>query len=105
MAIDPLSSLSAFGSLPVSQPMKRAAPNTAASAGGTDFANVLRDLAKQTATTLKASEDTAMKGIQGQASVQDVVQSVMRAQTSLQAALALRDKTVSAYQDLIKMTI
>ena len=79
--------------------------NAVPSAGATDFASVLRDLAKQTATTLKASEDTAMNGIQGQASVQDVVQSVMRAQTSLQAALALRDKTVSAYQDLIKMPI
>ncbi len=105
MAIDPLSSLSTFSSLPTSQLKKASASNVTASAGATDFASVLSDLAKQTASTLKASEDTAMKGIQGQAPVQDVVQSVMRAQTSLQAALALRDKTVSAYQDLIKMAI
>ncbi len=105
MAIDPLSSISTLSSLPTSQLKKASASNAAASAGATDFASVLTDLAKQTASTLKASEDTAMKGIQGQAPVQDVVQSVMRAQTSLQAALALRDKTVSAYQDLIKMAI
>ncbi len=105
MAIGALSSLSGFSSLPISQSKKTLVSNATPSAGATDFANVLSDLAKQTANTLKASEDTAMNGIQGRASVQDVVQSVMRAQTSLQAALALRDKTVSAYQDLIKMPI
>ncbi len=105
MAIESLSSLSGFHSLSTSQTRKPQTSNGASSAGPNDFANVLSDLAKQTASTLKATEDTAMKGIQGQAPVQDVVQSVMRAQTSLQAALALRDKTVSAYQDLIKMPI
>jgi flagellar hook-basal body complex protein FliE len=29
----------------------------------------------------------------------------MRAQTALQAAMALRDKTISAYQDLTRMQI
>jgi flagellar hook-basal body complex protein FliE len=104
MAIDSLSSLSNFSSLGAMQPKKPAA------SGGqpgisSDFASVLSDLAKQTASTLRATEDTAIKGIQGQAPVQDVVQSVMRAQTSLQTALALRDKAISAYQDLIRMPI
>jgi len=104
MAIDPLSSLSSFGSLGISQAKKAAASNAQSSNSG-DFASVLSDLAKQTASTLKASEDTAIKGIQGQAPVQDVVQSVMRAQTSLQTAMALRDKAISAYQDLTRMPI
>jgi flagellar hook-basal body complex protein FliE len=78
MAIDPLSSLSSFGSLGITQAKKAAASNAPSSNSG-DFASVLSDLAKQTASTLKASEDTAIKGIQGQAPVQDVVQSVMRA--------------------------
>ncbi len=47
----------------------------------------------------------AIKGLQGQAPVQDVVQAVMKAQTSLQTALAIRDKAISAYQDLTRMTI
>ncbi len=105
MAIDSLSSLSGFPSLTVGQPRKTLASKAATSAGPGDFTSVLSDLAKQTASTIKASEATAMKGIQGQAAVQDVVQAVIQAQTSLQAALALRDKTVSAYQDLIKMPI
>ena len=47
----------------------------------------------------------AIKGLQGQAPVQDVVQAVMKAQTSLQTALALRDKAVTAYQDITRMPI
>lgn len=104
MAIDPLSSLSSFSPLGTAQP-KKALASGAQSVNPGDFASVLSDLAKQTASTLKASEDTAIKGIQGQAPVQEVVQSVMQAQTSLQTAMALRDKAVTAYQDLIKMTI
>ncbi len=101
MTIAPLGSVSNFGSLAVSGAKK---PNPSG-ATAEDFATVMADLAKQTASTLKASEDTAIKGIQGQAPLQDVVQSVMRAQTSLQTALALRDKAVSAYQSLISMSI
>jgi flagellar hook-basal body complex protein FliE len=104
MAIDQLSSLSGFSPLGTVHPRKPLA-SSAQSASSGDFASVLTNLAKQTASTLKASEDTAIKGIQGQAPVQDVVQSVMQAQTSLQTAIALRDKAVSAYQELIRMPI
>ncbi len=100
MPLDPLLPLSGLHS-----PASPQSRKPAAAAGSADFATVLTDLARQTASALKASEDTAIKGIQGQAPLQDVVQSVMRAQTSLQTALALRDKTVSAYQDLVRMTI
>ncbi len=104
MAIDPLSSVSGFVPLGLTQQKKPLVSNAQA-AGSGDFASVLSDMAKQTAATLKAGEDTAIKGIQGKAPVQEVVQSVMQAQTSLQTAIALRDKAVSAYQDLTKMSI
>lgn len=78
---------------------------SAAPAGTPDFASVLADLTNRTASDVKAGEETAIKGIQGQAPVQDVVQAVMKAQTSLQTALAIRDKVVSAYQDLTRMPI
>ncbi len=81
-------------------------PVAAGESGGvSDFSAVMASLAQQTASNLKAGEDAAMKGLQGQMPVQDVVQAVMTAQTSLQAALAIRDKTVSAYQSLTSMQI
>ena len=65
----------------------------------------MSDLASQTVSDVKTSENMAIKGLQGQAPVQDVVQSVMKAETSLQTALAIRDKAISAYQDLSRMAI
>jgi flagellar hook-basal body complex protein FliE len=104
MAIDPLLSLSGFTPLGTMQP-KKALGSGSQPGGASDFTSVLSSLATQTASTIRASEDAAIKGIQGQAPLQEVVQSVMQAQTSLQMAMALRDKAVLAYQDLTRMTI
>jgi flagellar hook-basal body complex protein FliE len=101
MAIDPLSPLANAASPGSAQFSKPAAQPTDAP----DFASVLSSLASGTASSIKTGEELAIKGLQGQAPVQDVVQAVMKAQTSLQTALAIRDKAVSAYQDLIRMPI
>ena len=62
-------------------------------------------MASQTASSIRTGDSMAIKGIQGQAPVQDVVQAVMQAQTSLQTALAIRDKVVTTYQELTRMSI
>ena len=54
---------------------------------------------------LKGGEATAISGMQGKASVQDVTKSVMDAQQSLQTVVAVRDKVVSAYQEVSRMAI
>jgi flagellar hook-basal body complex protein FliE len=54
---------------------------------------------------MKAAEATAISGIQGQSSAQDVVQTVMSAQESLQTVLAIRDKSVAAFQEVSRMAI
>ena len=104
MTIDPIGSLSSIGSVSLDH-VKKQQRAGAAAATSQDFASVLSDLASQTAATIKAGEDAAVKGIQGKAPVQEVVQAVMQAQTSLQTAVALRDKAVSAYQTLTSMPI
>ncbi len=43
--------------------------------------------------------------MQGAAPVHKVVESIMSAQRSLQSALAIRDKAVSAYQEISRMAI
>ncbi len=100
-SLPPVTGTAFLGSSPVTEAAAPAAPAT----GGPDFASVMADLASQTASSVKTGEEMAIKGIQGLAPLQDVVQSVMRAQTSLQTAIALRDKAVSAYQDLTRMPI
>ncbi len=45
------------------------------------------------------------QGIAGEASVTDVVTAVSRAQLALQSTVAIRDRVVQAYQDVMKMQI
>ncbi|MGO9007097.1 MAG: flagellar hook-basal body complex protein FliE [Beijerinckiaceae bacterium] len=70
-----------------------------------DFGSVMAQVTQDTVGKLKSAEATAISGLQGQASVQQVVQTVMDAQSSLQTAIAVRDKLVSAYQELTRMAV
>ena len=82
------------------------APRAAASAeGAPDFGSVLGQLMAGVADTLKAGEATALAGIQGQASTQQVVEAVMTAEQTLQTAIAIRDKVVTAFLELGRMQI
>lgn len=71
----------------------------------TDFGTVFANVAENFMDTMKQGEAAATAGIQGKAAVQDVVQAVMSAEQSLQLAMAMRDKVVSAYQEFIRMQI
>ncbi len=70
-----------------------------------DFGSVLAQVTGDAVDKLKVGESTAISGLQGKASVQDVTKAVMDAQQSLQTAVAIRDKVVSAYQEVSRMSI
>jgi len=78
-----------------------------ASVGASDlsFSQVIDQLANGAVDSLKAGEASAIAGVQGKASVQHVVDTVMAAERSLQTLIAVRDKAVSAYQEISKMSI
>jgi flagellar hook-basal body complex protein FliE len=75
-----------------------------APAPGADFSGVLAGVG-DTIDRLKAAEATSISAIEGRASTQEVVESVVAAEQSLHTALAVRDKVVSAYQALAQMSI
>jgi flagellar hook-basal body complex protein FliE len=54
---------------------------------------------------LKQGELAAVSGMQGQMPMQDVVMKVMEAERVFAAAMAVRDKAVSAYLELSRMQI
>ncbi|TCV76068.1 flagellar hook-basal body complex protein FliE [Neorhizobium sp. R1-B] len=72
---------------------------------GMNFAQVLGDMATDTMNSLKGAEAMSFKGIQGKANTREVVDAVLEAQQSLQTAMSLRDKIVSAYLEITKMQI
>lgn len=79
-------------------------PATSADASS-DFGSFLAQLVGNTASTLKAGEATAVAGVTGQASTQQVVDAVMTTEQTLQTAIAIRDKVVSAILELSRMSI
>ena len=76
-----------------------------ASESPVDFGSFLAQMAANTANTLKVGEATALAGINGQVSTQKVVEAVMTTEQTLQSAIAIRDKVVSAFLELSRMSI
>ena len=72
---------------------------------GGDFAAVLGDMISGVNHNLQNAEAMSIKGIKGEANVQEVVHSLMSAEQSLKMAVAVRDKIVSAYLDISRMQI
>jgi flagellar hook-basal body complex protein FliE len=117
--IEALASLSAFDKAVQSAALSRAdtapvqkaafsglgAVTGAAPAAAGDFGDIMASFATGVRDQLRAGEAASIAGIQGRATAQQVVEAVMSAEQSLQTAVAIRDKVVSAYLELSRMAI
>ncbi|MCR5855853.1 MULTISPECIES: flagellar hook-basal body complex protein FliE [Mesorhizobium] len=73
---------------------------------GASLAKALSNAASNTVTTLQSADQVSMKALQGgDVTAREVVDSVMSAERSLQAAIAIRDKIVTAYLEVSRMAI
>ncbi len=77
----------------------------ASNVAGEDFASFLSDAATTAVDTMKQGEQMSMKGIAGEADLTEVVQAVGNAEMTLQLVTAVRDKMISAYQEVLRMPI
>jgi flagellar hook-basal body complex protein FliE len=100
MSISPLSSLP---DLTMTPSIGAGAAPVASS--GASFADALKQAMSSTVNTVAQGEAAALGGIQGTVPLQTVVERVMEAERTMQAAIAVRDKIVSAYLDISKMQI
>lgn len=71
----------------------------------TEFSDLIKDVIGNTTNAIRKSESIASKNIVGQASLNEVVTSVNEAEIALQTVVAIRDKVITAYQDILKMPI
>ena len=76
-----------------------------ASGASGDFTSMLSQLSNDTVNKLNTSETMSVAGLSGKATTQSVVEAVMQAQEALQTAVAVRDKAVSAFQEVTRMAI
>ncbi|HTV71654.1 MAG TPA: flagellar hook-basal body complex protein FliE [Rhizobiaceae bacterium] len=77
----------------------------AASGVGASFASMLEQAATNTVGALQNAEQMSVKALSGDVQTREVVDAVMSAEQSLQAAIAIRDKIVTAYLEVSRMAI
>ncbi len=92
----------AAGATKMPSPIESAQSTTGAEAS---FGQVLKDTAAEAMNDLSKAEATSIAGLQGKAGTREVVDSIMQAERSMQTAIAIRDKLVSAYHELSRMQI
>lgn len=78
-------------------------PGMAAPASGPSFSDMLDSVAHETVDTMKQGEKMTAAGVLGKADLTDVVNAVSNAEVTLQAVTAVRDKVISAYQEILRM--
>lgn len=76
-----------------------------ATAPGMSFASMVSQTVGDTVSQLKGAEQLSIDALQGKADMRTVVDAVMSAEQSLQAAVAIRDKIVTAYLEVSRMAI
>jgi flagellar hook-basal body complex protein FliE len=80
---------------------------SAASAGSetASFGEALSRAVQNAVSTSREAEAASARGLTGEGSVTDLVVAVGRAELTLQTAVAVRDRVVAAYQEVMRMPI
>ena len=100
MAIDGVSAVGAVG-----RSLEVGATGATSATEGTSFVEALGKAFNDSVASVQAGEASAIQGLQGGMEPYKVVDSIMGAQRTLQSMLAIRDKAVSAYQEISRMAI
>ncbi|MER2507594.1 flagellar hook-basal body complex protein FliE [Amaricoccus sp.] len=82
------------------QTVAKPAPESTGTAGAA-FATATRDFME----TLRSSEATVQSGLVGRADPQAVVEALAATEMAVQTAVAVRDKVVEAYQEILRMPV
>ena len=73
---------------------------------GQSFGDMVENAAKEALTTAKGAETLGIKAAAGaNVELTDVVTAVSNAEVTLQTVVAVRDKVIAAYQDIMRMPI
>lgn len=92
--ISATSAISAYSrALPTVAPDAEALPQGVTNAA-TEFAKVMQGV-----------DSTSAAAMTGQADTHDLVQAIARAEVALETAVAIRDKVVEAYQEILRMPV
>jgi flagellar hook-basal body complex protein FliE len=69
------------------------------------FANVAKTALSNTAQKLGTAEQTATRALTNKADLTDVVTAITNAEVTLKSVIAVRDRLLSAHQEIMRMPI
>jgi flagellar hook-basal body complex protein FliE len=72
---------------------------------GASFSDALASAVKSATESLHAGEAASAQGAAGKGDIVQVVNAVTAAELTLETVVAIRDRVISAYQDIMKMPI
>jgi flagellar hook-basal body complex protein FliE len=69
------------------------------------FGDVLRQTAVDSIQTLRAGESASARAVSGEATLPEVVQAITASEITLQTVVAVRDRVITAYQEIMRMPV
>ncbi len=84
----------------VATPVDAGAP-----AAGESFASMVKQVATEAVEQNRHAEEMSKAAITGKADLRDVVVAVNSAEHALETVVAVRDKVITAYNDILRMPI
>ena len=77
----------------------------AQAANGSSFGEFLKGSINEGIATVYKSEATSTRALTGKAELNELVQAVANTELTVQTMVSIRDKVISAYQDIMRMPI
>lgn len=72
---------------------------------GPSFGDLLKESLNQTVSSLDKAEEMKTQALTGKAELSDLVTAVANAELTLNTVVTIRDRVISAYQDILRMPI
>ncbi len=82
-----------------------AAGKIAKDSGGASFGDVLKGMVGEVSDVAKQSEQASIAGLNKNMELTDVVSAVTNAEMVIDTVVAVRDKVINAYQEILRMPI
>lgn len=105
MAIDFLQGINAYNQAKSRGGISATEEQSSSAVGGDVFSGLVSDAIKSNVTNINSTEQVISSSLMGKQPLHEVVLSINEAEVALQTIVAVRDKVIAAYQDIIKMPI
>ena len=105
MAVSPLASNPALAAYAEAAKRTQSGSTSQDQSATPSFGQLLAQTVTDAVDASKASETVSIQAAAGQVDLQDVVEAVNAAEISLQTVVSVRDRVISAYQEVMRMPI